>query len=112
MGSSVSRQSSVVTRYSVVMSLSRRDFLRRGAALAAAALPAPRLLAQPKFERTPFTLGVASGYPAPHGVVLWTRLAPLPHVGGGMPQSTVAVDWEVAADEAFRKVVRRGREIA
>jgi alkaline phosphatase D len=94
------------------MPLSRRDFLRGSAALAAAALPAPRLLAQPKFERSPFTLGVASGYPAPDGVVLWTRLAPLPHVGGGMPQSTVAVGWEIAADEAFRKIVRRGREIA
>src|SRR5687767_11502860 len=94
------------------MSLSRRDFLWQGAALAAAALPASRLLAQPKFDRSPFNLGVASGYPTPDGVVLWTRLAPLPHVGGGMPQSPVAVGWEVAEDQAFRRIVRRGKEIA
>lgn len=93
------------------MPLSRRDFLRF-AALAAAAYPAPRLLAQPRFERTPFNLGVASGYPAPGGVVLWTRLAPLPHVGGGMPPVAVAVGWEVAEDEAFRRIVARGKEAA
>jgi alkaline phosphatase D len=44
-----------------------------------------RVLAQPKFSAYPFTLGVASGDPLPHGVILWTRLAPLPINGGGMP---------------------------
>ena len=44
---------------------------RSSAAPGPAALPGP-----------PFTLGVASGYPAPTGVVLWTRLAPAPlHAG-------------------------------
>jgi alkaline phosphatase D len=57
----------------------------------------------------PFTLGVASGDPVPDGVVLWTRLAPDPLVpGGGMPAQPVPVQWEVAADERFRRVVRRG----
>jgi alkaline phosphatase D len=57
----------------------------------------------------PFTLGVASGDPAPDGVVLWTRLAPDPLApGGGMPARAVPVQWEVAADERFRRVVRRG----
>ena len=93
------------------MPLSRRDFLRC-AALAAAAYPAPRLLAQPRFDRTPFNLGVASGYPGPDGVVLWTRLAPLPHVGGGMPPVAVTVGWEVAEDAAFRRIVARGKEAA
>lgn len=95
------------------MSLSRRDFLYRAAALATvAALPAPRLLAQPRFDRSPFNLGVASGYPEPDGIVLWTRLAPLPHVGGGMPPAAVPVGWEVSADEGFRRIVRRGKETA
>jgi alkaline phosphatase D len=93
------------------MPTSRREFLLRAAALAAA-LPAPQLLAQPKFERNPFTLGVASGYPLADGVVLWTRLAPQPIAGGGVPPATVEVGWEVAADEAFRKIVRRGKETA
>ena len=45
----------------------------------------------------PFTLGVASGDPLPDGVVLWTRLAPEPLEGGGMPMANVEVGWEVAA---------------
>ncbi len=61
----------------------------------------------------PFTLGVASGDPVADGVVLWTRLAPDPLVpGGGMPAQPVPVQWEVAADDRFRRVVRRGNEVA
>ncbi len=55
-----------------------------------------------------FTLGVASGDPLPDGVVLWTRLAPDPLNGGGMPNQLVPVQWEVAEDDRFRRVVRRG----
>jgi alkaline phosphatase D len=61
----------------------------------------------------PFTLGVASGDPVYDGVVLWTRLAPDPLVpGGGMPDTSVPVAWEVATDDRFRRVVRRGVEQA
>jgi len=60
----------------------------------------------------PFTLGVASGEPAPDGAVLWTRLAPAPLAGGGMPRRAVEVDWEVAHDERFRRRVRRGTTLA
>src|SRR5262245_54215469 len=91
---------------------SRREFLRATTGLAAAALPYPRLLAQPRFPSNPFTLGVASGYPAPGGVVLWTRLAPAPLAGGGMPASAFPVGWEVATDDAFRDIVRKGTETA
>lgn len=62
-----------------------------------------------------FTLGVASGDPTPDGVVLWTRLAPDPLALdglGGMPGRAVNVWWEVAEDESFRRVVRRGVERA
>jgi alkaline phosphatase D len=59
-----------------------------------------------------FTLGVASGEPAPDGVVLWTRLAPRPTTGGGMPDRVVPVTWEVAEDERFQRVRRRGVEPA
>ncbi len=93
------------------MPVSRRKFLICAAGLAAA-VPITRLLAQPKFDLNPFSLGIASGYPAPDGVVLWTRLAPEPHAGGGMPDAAVEVAWEVAADEAFRKIVRSGKELA
>src|SRR6476469_5358098 len=62
-----------------------------------------------------FSLGVASGDPAPDGVVLWTRLArePLSPDGlGGMPWRRIPVSWEVAADPAMRRVVRRGTAVA
>lgn len=61
----------------------------------------------------PFTLGIASGDPLPDAVVIWTRLAPDPLApAGGMPGRRVAVRWEVAKDEGFTKVVRRGAAIA
>ena len=93
------------------MSISRRDFLGC-AGLAAAGMAASRLLAQPRFATYPYTLGVASGYPTADGVVLWTRLAPEPVTGGGMPPAMVEVGWELASDEDFRRIVRRGTEIA
>ena len=56
-----------------------------------------------------FPLGVASGDPAPDGMVLWTRLAPRPlEPGGGMPPVAVPVRWEVAEDEHFARIVRSG----
>ncbi|MFG3387073.1 alkaline phosphatase D family protein [Streptomyces rochei] len=100
-------------------SLHRRGFLGiAGAAGAGAVLlgtgAAPVASAAPgRVPRDPFQLGVASGDPLPDGVVLWTRLAPKPlDEDGGMPRRPVAVHWEVALDERFRKVVRRGVEHA
>lgn len=63
----------------------------------------------------PFTLGVASGDPTSSSVVLWTRLAVDPHAldgRGGMPGTTVQVRWELAKDERFRSILRRGTETA
>ncbi|GAA2587333.1 alkaline phosphatase D family protein [Actinomadura fulvescens] len=60
---------------------------------------------------SPFTLGVASGDPDHDGFVLWTRLAlnPLAEDGlGGMPARTFPVEWQIASDERFRRIVRRG----
>src|SRR5207237_3724590 len=93
--------------------IDRRSFLVAGGAalgLAAAAVAPARAQAGPL--PYPFTLGVASGDPLPDGVVLWTRLAPDPLNGGGMPPRPIPVAWEVARDEAFQHVVRRGVEIA
>ena len=90
---------------------SRRAVLSAGLGLAGAALlrARPARAAEIAFADDPFTLGLASGYPEPNAVVLWTRLAPQPLVpGGGMPAAPVAVDWEIGTDEALRRVVRRG----
>ena len=96
------------------LELTRRGLLARagGGALALAAGPASLALGRrgrpPRIHGYPFTLGVASGDPLPDGVVLWTRLAPDPLHGGGMPDRAVPVRWQLAEDERFRRVVRRG----
>jgi alkaline phosphatase D len=91
----------------------RRSFLIGGAALTAAlAWPAQRVIAQPRFDRNPFALGVASGHPQPDQVALWTRLAPDPLNDGGMPDAPVAVRWEIAADARFSKIIDRGELVA
>ena len=60
-------------------------------------------------RRDPFTLGVASGDPLPDAVVIWTRLAPVPLAPfGGMDRRPVEVQWQVAADEQFHRIVRSG----
>ncbi|WP_448664006.1 alkaline phosphatase D family protein [Sphingomonas sp. CJ20] len=67
----------------------------------------------PKFSTTPFALGVASGDPAPDGFVLWTRLAPQPlDPHGGVIRKQMRVNWEVAEDERFQRVVRKGQKMA
>ncbi|MEU1814052.1 alkaline phosphatase D family protein [Streptomyces roseifaciens] len=65
-------------------------------------------------SENPFTLGVASGDPLPDSVVLWTRLAPRPHEpGNGLPaEGAITVQWELAEDDAFRRVVRSGTAAA
>lgn len=93
--------------------LGRRRFLGGAGALGACAL-APAFVRQVSGQgRNPFTLGVASGYPLPTGVVLWTRLAPSPSIsGGGMPRESVPVEWEIAADDRMGRIVQRGTTAA
>ncbi len=63
-------------------------------------------------QSDPFTLGVASGDPDPRSVILWTRLAPDPLNGGGMPDVDVDVRWELSADDAFEELIATGTERA
>ncbi|MCY1479612.1 Alkaline phosphatase D [compost metagenome] len=62
----------------------------------------------------PFALGIASGDPAPDGFVIWTRLVLLPLYPGNEQQlpERIALNWEVAEDDAFRRVVQRGQTSA
>jgi alkaline phosphatase D len=88
--------------------ISRRRFL-----LASLLAPAmARAAGSVRFASHPFTLGIASGYPAADGVALWTRLAPSPLDGGGMAPDPVRVAWEVAEDEGFRRIARKGTAMA
>jgi len=97
--------------------ISRRTLLKTGGSLAAgitfAGIASGPAFAQEGFASYPFTLGVASGDPSPTGVVLWTRLAPSPlAVGGGLPAEPYEVRFEVARDEGFHEIVRRGTTAA
>jgi alkaline phosphatase D len=91
---------------------SRRRFLLAGGAAALVSLDSSTAIAQAGGGEYPFTLGVASGDPTPDGVVLWTRLAPDPLNGGGMPGWPVLVRWQVALDDRMQQVVRQGVAIA
>ncbi|MFK0118389.1 alkaline phosphatase D family protein [Streptomyces sp. NPDC090994] len=99
-------------------STDRRRFLAGGAALLGAAAthqlwqPATAQAAETPLSGDVFSLGVASGDPLPDGVVLWTRLAPDPLAGGGMPARNVSVQWQVSSDAKFREVVRSGFTVA
>jgi alkaline phosphatase D len=81
----------------------RRRFLQAVAALGVAAHTPVRSIS---FGVYPFALGVASGYPSPSSVALWTRLT------GDLPPAGIAVRWEVAADDAFKSIVRSGEALA
>ncbi|MEN3276232.1 MAG: alkaline phosphatase [Massilia sp.] len=88
----------------------RRTFLLDAARLAAmasagAGLTASAAAAAPAY---PFSLGVASGSPLPHAVILWTRILPDPLHAASVPPLALRVRWEVAEDEAFRRVVTKG----
>jgi alkaline phosphatase D len=73
--------------------LTRRRFL-----LGLGALALPRVA----FPAYPFSLGVASGYPTPDGFTLWTRLV------DEMGSLAYAVRWEIAEDDAMRRIVAAG----
>ena len=90
----------------------RRRFLEVLAALGVSqTIPACAADRKVSFDSYPFTLGVASGYPTPEGVVLWTRLAPKPlEPDGGLAPEPVPMRWEVAEDERFAKVIASGAE--
>ncbi|MDX2269047.1 MAG: alkaline phosphatase D family protein [Bryobacter sp.] len=94
------------------MQFSRRTFASAfPSALALAASNPLPLLSQPKLTN-PFSLGVASGEPAPDGAVLWTRILPPAEQAAALANSNLAVKWEVAEDEAFRKPAASGTAVA
>ncbi|MGE4063757.1 MAG: alkaline phosphatase [Rhodospirillaceae bacterium] len=82
--------------------ISRRFFMAAGGLT----VSVPKAIAQS--SRYHFTLGVASGCPRPDGIVLWTRLAPDPLRGGGMPRGKAAVRYRLCSDQAMRRTVREG----
>ncbi|HEY0063723.1 MAG TPA: alkaline phosphatase D family protein [Telluria sp.] len=86
--------------------MQRRDFLLSAAAGCLAA-PAGALTAD-----YPFSLGVASGSPLPDSVVLWTRILPDPLHGASLAPLALSVRWELAHDQAFRRIAAKGTAVA
>jgi alkaline phosphatase D len=82
--------------------LNRRGFLQALAAAGVSRTLPGCAQAAPRSPAYPFGLGVASGYPHPAGVVLWTRLL------GDFGPAAVPVRWEIAGDEAMRSIVASG----
>lgn len=82
---------------------------------AQSSLAAPALLKSGRGtlgEDTLFPLGVASGDPLSDGFVIWTRIVPDPLALDDPLPGSIDVDWEVAEDEGFNRIVRRGRKRA
>jgi alkaline phosphatase D len=89
--------------------MTRRAFLLALGAALPLGTRAARASTRPAFARDPFALGVASGYPWPHGFVLWTRLiTDFEQPDGGLGDAILPVRWEVASDESMRRIVARG----
>ncbi|HJQ55319.1 MAG TPA: alkaline phosphatase D family protein [Vineibacter sp.] len=89
--------------------LSRRHLLIG----AAAALGAHgRVLAQPRFDRNPFGLGIASGEPTPDGFVIWTRVLADPSSAPPAFDDAYLLVYQVAEDPDFRRVVRSAEILA
>ena len=98
------------------MDRQRRIFLQDAAQLASlaslAALAASGGVACARADGRvyPFSLGVASGSPLPHSVILWTRILvdPLDATATAAAPLAVSVRWEVADDEGFRRIAASG----
>ncbi|MEU1148179.1 alkaline phosphatase D family protein [Streptomyces sp. NPDC005863] len=91
---------------------SRRTVVKAAAATAALGAPLAAIPAHAA-EGPAFHHGVASGDPLPDGVLLWTRVTPVPDAvpGSGKGPDT-AVSWEVAEDKGFTRVVGHGSTTA
>ncbi|MCW5745288.1 MAG: alkaline phosphatase D family protein [Alphaproteobacteria bacterium] len=92
--------------------LSRRHLLLGGAAAASAAGAWGRVLAQPKFDRNPFGLGVASGEPTADGFVIWTRVLADPLTSPPAVDDAYLLVYHVSEDPDFRRIVRAAEVLA
>ncbi|WP_369379682.1 alkaline phosphatase [Streptomyces sp. cg36] len=94
----------------------RRTVVKAAAATAVAAAPLVAGATAAAADSAPapaFLHGVASGDPLPDGILLWTRVTPVPEAvpGSGKGPDT-EIGWEIAEDKAFTRIVARGRTTA
>lgn len=87
--------------------INRRQFIRLTSFLAGSVFVSTSLggcASTPTPSDVEFSHGVASGDPTKNAVILWTRAVPL----SGQSGSAVTINWEIAIDEAFSDIVRKG----
>ncbi|MEU4995300.1 alkaline phosphatase D family protein [Streptomyces sp. NPDC021622] len=91
----------------------RRTVVKAAAAGAVLAAPLAAAPSAHAAEGPAFHHGVASGDPLPDGVLLWTRVTPVPEAtpGSGKGPDT-EVSWEIAEDKGFTRIISRGRSTA
>ncbi|MEV4785151.1 alkaline phosphatase D family protein [Streptomyces tuirus] len=92
----------------------RRTVVKAAAATAVLAGPLAATLPARAVDQAPaFLHGVASGDPLPDGILLWTRVTPVPEAipGSGAGPDT-EVSWIVARDKAFSSIVAKGSTTA
>ncbi|MEW2809454.1 alkaline phosphatase D family protein [Streptomyces massasporeus] len=92
----------------------RRTVVKAAAATAVLAGPLAATLPARAVDQAPaFLHGVASGDPLPDGILLWTRVTPVPEAipGSGAGPDT-EVSWVVARDKAFSSIVAKGSTTA
>ncbi|MDF3297079.1 alkaline phosphatase D family protein [Streptomyces tropicalis] len=92
----------------------RRTVVKAAAATAVLAGPLAAALPARAASDTPaFLHGVASGDPLPDGILLWTRVTPVPEAipGSGTGPDTEVI-WVVARDKAFTDIASRGSTTA
>ena len=69
------------------------------------------LTPEPELSGHPFALGIASGDPAPDGVVLWTKITSLPPILS-VEMPAYPVRWEIANDDSMKQIVQSGEALA
>ncbi len=91
--------------------ITRRAILKT-LALATATFPFANNTWAKKFDRSPFSLGIASGSPTDTSIVLWTRLYDAGVFSSNIPNEPISVGWEIAEDKTFLRVVKSGTSVA
>jgi alkaline phosphatase D len=95
--------------------MNRRELIQFAAAAASLQAMPRAAFSQSKQADNPFKQGIASGYPTPDGVVLWTKLVAqteLAQNATGFSDKPIDVIWQVAHDERFERIALQGTATA
>ena len=95
--------------------MNRRELIRLAATAAGLQAISHKAYSQVgafKSKANPFKLGIASGYPTPDGVVLWTKLVGNGFFSTSLGDKPIDVTWQVAHDDKFERIALQGTSVA